>query len=151
MPRSAPATAIDARAACHATSPRERRLHSFENMKKTTPDSETIKAEVRRRYGSIAAGDAVLTQGGGPAEGCCRSGPSSPSASACCDNSEQARKLGYTLEDLAAVPDGANLGLGCGNPVALASLKPGQTVLDLGSGAGFDAFLAAGPLAPPDG
>ncbi|HXQ80450.1 MAG TPA: arsenite methyltransferase [Opitutaceae bacterium] len=117
-------------------------------MKKTTPDSETIKAEVRRRYGSIAAGDAVLTQGGGPAEGCCRSGPSSPSASACCDNSEQARKLGYTLEDLAAVPDGANLGLGCGNPVALASLKPGQTVLDLGSGAGFDAFLAARAVGP---
>ena len=52
-------------------------------------------------------------------------------------------KLGYTKEDTAAVPEGANLGLGCGNPVAIASLKAGETVLDLGSGAGFDCFLAA--------
>jgi SAM-dependent methyltransferase len=51
--------------------------------------------------------------------------------------------LGYSLEDLKSVPEGANLGLGCGNPVALASLKEGETVLDLGSGAGFDSFLAA--------
>lgn len=51
--------------------------------------------------------------------------------------------VGYDKEDLAAVPDGANLGLGCGNPVALASLREGDTVLDLGSGAGFDCFLAA--------
>ncbi|MDI6794956.1 MAG: arsenite methyltransferase [bacterium] len=53
------------------------------------------------------------------------------------------KKIGYTKEELEAVPDGANLGLGCGNPVALASLKEGETVLDLGSGAGFDCFLAA--------
>ncbi len=51
--------------------------------------------------------------------------------------------VGYGQDDLAAVPDGANLGLGCGNPVALASLREGDTVLDLGSGAGFDCFLAA--------
>jgi SAM-dependent methyltransferase len=51
--------------------------------------------------------------------------------------------MGYSGEDLEGVPEGANLGLGCGNPVALASLKEGQTVLDLGSGAGFDSFLAA--------
>lgn len=51
--------------------------------------------------------------------------------------------MGYSLEDLKSVPEGANLGLGCGNPVALASLKEGETVLDLGSGAGFDSFLAA--------
>ncbi|HEY82391.1 MAG TPA: arsenite methyltransferase [Dehalococcoidia bacterium] len=54
------------------------------------------------------------------------------------------RAIGYTDEELSSVPEGANLGLGCGNPVALASLAPGETVLDLGSGAGFDAFLAAG-------
>jgi SAM-dependent methyltransferase len=51
--------------------------------------------------------------------------------------------VGYSNEELAAIPDGANLGLGCGNPVALASLRPGETVLDLGSGAGIDCFLAA--------
>ena len=53
------------------------------------------------------------------------------------------RAVGYKEEELAAVPAGANLGLGCGNPTALASLKEGETVLDLGSGAGFDCFLAA--------
>jgi SAM-dependent methyltransferase len=53
------------------------------------------------------------------------------------------RAIGYSDEELEAVPEGANLGLGCGNPVALASLRKGETVLDLGSGAGFDCFLAA--------
>lgn len=53
------------------------------------------------------------------------------------------KEIGYTEKDMQAVPDGANLGLGCGNPVALASLKEGETVLDLGSGGGFDCFLAA--------
>jgi ubiquinone/menaquinone biosynthesis C-methylase UbiE len=57
---------------------------------------------------------------------------------------EISKKVGYTEEELKAVPEGANLGLGCGNPVALASLKEGETVLDLGSGAGFDCFLASG-------
>ena len=56
--------------------------------------------------------------------------------------SRVALRAGYTEQDLAAVPDGANLGLGCGNPVALASLRPGDVVLDLGSGAGFDALIA---------
>jgi len=51
--------------------------------------------------------------------------------------------MGYCKEDMADVPEGANMGLGCGNPVALASLKPGETVVDLGSGGGFDCFLAA--------
>jgi len=56
---------------------------------------------------------------------------------------EISRTVGYSDDDIHAVPDGANLGLGCGNPVALASIKEGETVLDLGSGAGFDCFLAA--------
>jgi SAM-dependent methyltransferase len=56
---------------------------------------------------------------------------------------EIGRRIGYSEEEISSVPEGANLGLGCGNPVALASLKKGQTVLDLGSGGGFDCFLAA--------
>ncbi|MDP2921002.1 MAG: arsenite methyltransferase [Candidatus Omnitrophota bacterium] len=71
---------------------------------------------------------------------CCPSG-------SCCSPSNSARNIsktvGYSDEDMNAVPEGSNLGLGCGNPVAIASLKKGETVLDLGSGAGFDAFLAA--------
>ena len=65
----------------------------------------------------------------------------------CCGPTDRAqeigKKIGYTEEEMKAVPEGANLGLGCGNPVALASLKEGETVLDLGSGAGFDCFLAS--------
>jgi len=67
--------------------------------------------------------------------------------SSCCGSTDLAqyisKKIGYTEEELKAVPEDANLGLGCGNPVALASLREGETVLDLGSGAGFDCFLAA--------
>lgn len=65
----------------------------------------------------------------------------------CCDPKEMAtaigQKIGYSDEDLKNVPDDANLGIGCGNPTALASIKQGETILDLGSGAGFDCFLAA--------
>jgi arsenite methyltransferase len=66
----------------------------------------------------------------------------------CCSNTavlseDISRRIGYSEEEIGSVPEGANLGLGCGNPVALASLKKGQTVLDLGSGGGFDCFLAA--------
>lgn len=72
---------------------------------------------------------------------CCSSG-------SCCGGVTQAedisKKVGYSDSELNAVPEGANLGFGCGNPVALASLKKGDVVLDLGSGAGFDAFLSAG-------
>lgn len=91
-------------------------------------DAEGIKSAVRQRYGAIASG-------GGS---CC--GPDSGKGCGCGDPS---LGIGYDLSDLAAAPEGANLGLGCGNPVALASLRAGEVVLDLGSGAGFDAFLAA--------
>jgi arsenite methyltransferase len=70
-------------------------------------------------------------------------------ATTCCDSAlvatldEKAHQVGYSPEDTQAVPEGANLGLGCGNPVAIASLRPGDVVLDLGSGAGFDCFLAS--------
>jgi len=91
-----------------------------------------VKKAVRESYARIAE------QGGS----CC-CGPSS----SCCGSTdaiqEISRGMGYSDDELAAVPEGANLGLGCGNPVALASLQEGETVLDLGSGAGFDCFLAA--------
>jgi ubiquinone/menaquinone biosynthesis C-methylase UbiE len=90
-----------------------------------------IKKIVKEGYAKIAV------QGGS----CC--GP----ASSCCGSADLAqdisRKIGYSDEELKSVPESANLGLGCGNPVALASLKEGETVLDLGSGGGFDCFLAA--------
>jgi SAM-dependent methyltransferase len=89
-----------------------------------------IRKYVRDRYAGIAR------EGGS----CC-----APKASCCAGSPADAlsRKIGYSEEELKAVPDGANLGLGCGNPIALASLGKGETVLDLGSGAGFDCFLAA--------
>ncbi|HNX31842.1 MAG TPA: arsenite methyltransferase [Holophaga sp.] len=93
-------------------------------------DAEGIKSAVRGRYGAIAVN-------GGP---CCPGGG--------CGCGDASLEIGYDLADLVAAPDGANLGLGCGNPVALASLKEGETVLDLGSGAGFDAFLSARRVGP---
>lgn len=92
---------------------------------------EEIRKVVREGYARIAERDTS----------CCA--PANP----CCGGTDLAqdisRNVGYTEEELGAVPEGANLGLGCGNPVALASLREGDTVLDLGSGAGFDCFLAA--------
>ncbi|HMA97641.1 MAG TPA: methyltransferase domain-containing protein, partial [Polyangiaceae bacterium] len=90
-------------------------------------NNDAIRGAVREHYGSVAKGGS---------SGCCAPG--------CCGASaDTSLKLGYTEEDLAAVPDGANMGLGCGNPQAIAALKPGETVLDLGAGGGFDCFLAA--------
>ncbi len=94
-------------------------------------EKEEIKKAVRERYGNIAKKGSSCC---GPAESCCGSTDSAQSVS---------RSIGYSEEELQAVPEGANMGLGCGNPTALASLKEGEIVLDLGSGAGFDCFLAA--------
>ena len=77
--------------------------------------------------------------------------PASCCSSGCCGTSkpkEISKKIGYTEEEMQTVPSGSNLGLGCGNPIALASLKEGETVLDLGSGAGFDCFLASKIVGP---
>jgi len=97
-------------------------------------DAETVKHAVRKAYGAIASGP--VSSGG-----CCGGGSS-------CGTSTPAAVLGYSADDEASAPEGANLGLGCGNPQAIASLKPGERVLDLGSGAGFDAFLAARQVGP---
>ena len=92
---------------------------------------EEVKKVVREGYAKIAKESSSCC---GPVNSCCGGADLAQSIS---------RSIGYTEEELEAVPEGANLGLGCGNPVALASLKEGETVLDLGSGAGFDCFLAA--------
>src|SRR4051812_37843194 len=94
------------------------------------------KELVRARYGGIAEA-ASSASCWAPAASCC--GPTA-------DPDSKSREMGYSEAELAAVPDGANLGLGCGNPQAIAGLKPGETVIDLGSGAGFDCFLAAGQV-----
>jgi len=95
-------------------------------------EKDEIRKKVREGYGRVAR---INTS-------CC-----GPQGSGCCGGTSTAREVsrdvGYTDNDMDSVPDGANLGLGCGNPVALASLKEGEVVLDLGSGAGLDSFLAA--------
>ncbi len=105
-------------------------------MSDTTHD--TVRAAVRESYTQIALTDA---------SGCC-----GPSESSCCGPAAPVQVvsllLGYSARDLVSVPAGADLGLGCGNPGVIASLRPGETVLDLGSGAGFDAFLAAHAVGP---
>lgn len=90
---------------------------------------KNIKKTVRKMYGQIATQNTS----------CCGG------ASCCCGETfnEMSKKIGYSDAQLANIPSGANLGLGCGNPLAIASIKPGNIVLDLGSGAGFDSFLAS--------
>ena len=97
-------------------------------------DEKTIRQAVRDRYGSVARQGA----------NCCAQ------ANSCCGDPAQAASgsIGYSDREMDSVPEGANLGLGCGNPLALAAIKAGDTVLDLGSGAGFDCFLAAQRVGP---
>lgn len=94
------------------------------------PDPAVTREKVQEGYAQIAE------------SGCC-----GPSGGSCCgpvsfSPDQLAHAIGYATGDLAAMPDGANMGLSCGNPTAIASLKPGETVLDLGSGGGFDCFVA---------
>lgn len=99
-------------------------------MAEMKPDM--IRDAVRESYASVAKRTGSSCGGG---SSCCCGGGDVISVSSI--------KLGYSPDDLNAVPEGANLGLGCGNPQAIAALRPGEVVLDLGSGGGFDCFLAA--------
>lgn len=94
--------------------------------------AETLKDAVRERYAEVAKGEATC----GALCGCTGHAD------------ELATAFGYSADELATLPEGANLGLSCGNPQSLAAIGPGETVVDLGSGAGFDCFLAAGKVGP---
>jgi arsenite methyltransferase len=97
-----------------------------------TLNADTVREHIRERYEDIALNNRM---------GCENNGES------CCANEKNYdQQLGYTEAEIASVSEGANLGLGCGNPIAIASVQPGETVLDIGSGAGFDCFLAAQQL-----
>ena len=102
-------------------------------------DQHDLKEMVRARYGGIAETASGPESCCAPAVSCC--GPAT-------DPGSKSRQMGYSDTELAAVPEGANLGLGGGNPQAIAALQPGEVVIDLGSGAGFDCFLAAGQVGP---
>ena len=102
-------------------------------------EHEKIREFVRKRYGGIA-------QNGQSGCGCAPSGCCSGTSPVSPDISSL--RMGYSPEEVQAVPMGADLGLGCGNPQAIAALQPGETVLDLGSGAGFDCFLAVRQVGP---
>jgi SAM-dependent methyltransferase len=97
---------------------------------RNTANPGEIREAVRKGYTRVVK----------QASGSCGSGPTQPE--------ETARRIGYSDEELQSAPEGSNLGVGCGNPTAIASLRPGEAVVDLGSGAGFDAFLAARAVGP---
>jgi len=105
-------------------------------------DKEQVHEVVKEGYAEVAR----------RGSGCC--GPTATRATTCCGPSpsssyaDTAERIGYSEEDITGAAAEANLGLGCGNPTALASLRPGETVVDLGSGAGFDALLSAEKLGP---
>lgn len=109
-------------------------------------DAEAARSAVREHYAVVAtAGTPVMgrkeAEAEAPQGACCAAG--------CCGGDTlPSLKIGYSAEELGQVPEGADLGLGCGNPHGIASLAAGETVLDLGSGAGFDAFLAGRAVGP---
>jgi arsenite methyltransferase len=111
-------------------------MKKMENKQEVSKMNKDIQKEVKKKYGELAKSSSSCC---GPKQTC---GCSTPSAE------DLSTGVGYSIAELATIPEGANLGLGCGNPVALASLRPGETVLDLGSGGGIDCFLAARKVGP---
>jgi len=113
------------------------------NLKTNTlTEKQNVHDIVRENYAKVATSQQT---------GCCDTTTTTPNSSCCSSDrptATPAGQLGYSADEIAAVPEGADLGLGCGNPQAIASLKPGETVLDLGSGAGFDCFLASRSVGP---
>jgi arsenite methyltransferase len=114
---------------------RNEAVSSIMNTKLSEP--EAVRETVRAGYRQIAQTGSTRRQSGG----CC-------GGSTGLDSDRLAATIGYTPEELEALPEGANLGLSCGNPNALAALQPGETVLDLGSGGGFDVFIAGRKVGP---
>lgn len=106
------------------------------NLHKRTDDPDSVRELVSKGYARIAEGSGSC---GGPSTSCCGSAPSVD---------QVAERIGYRADQLDVLPEGANLGLGCGNPTAIDSLEPGEVVVDLGSGAGIDVFLAAKEVGP---
>jgi len=100
--------------------------------------SEAVRNKVRKGYARIAVTEESCCS---PRTACCAGGKITSPA-------ELAKQIGYTEAELAALPEGANMGLSCGNPAALAALKPSEVVLDLGSGGGFDVFIAGRKVGP---
>jgi AhpD family alkylhydroperoxidase len=100
-------------------------------------DSEAVRQKVREGYGRIAGSGGSCC---GPTPTCCGSSPVA--------SEDLAKHIGYSSEELAALPEGANMGLSCGNPNALAALQPGEVVLDLGAGGGFDVFIGGRKVGP---
>jgi len=122
--RESAATTLEPRASASPS------LHT--NVGETLAPGVDPRSVVREKYGAVA-------EGGNCGCGCCGAEANDEAALAA---------LGYTAEQRAAIPEGADLGLGCGNPLAHAALQPGETVVDLGSGAGIDCFLAAREVGP---
>lgn len=113
-------------------------------------NDDEIRQAVRENYAKVA-------ESGGSSCGCGTPSDLPMIETPCCGGSnnvgkerpiQDSTRMGYSSEELASVPEGADMGLGCGNPQAIAALKPGETVVDLGSGGGFDSFLAANKVGP---
>jgi SAM-dependent methyltransferase len=118
-------------------------------------DTERVREQVRQGYSKIARAEDASNAGCGCAPASGSGGGGGGGGGGCCgavalSPEELAQAVGYAATELSDVPQGANMGLSCGNPTAIASLKPGEVVLDLGAGGGFDCFIA-GPKVGPTG